>query len=140
MAAQRAAQPTMSATPGFSTPLPRIDSIAAATSAVESSNLQWAVIGVNYLLQKSFETHADTSVNTVLQLEQQPRMLHALCDLLDLLNPATVFLENELDVSVPYHQLLESEHNGHTWNMQLVCSTDSSFKVLFEVDLNACDL
>jgi hypothetical protein len=106
-----------------------VTDFASASNALCSNNIQQVVKGVNFVLQKSFEANQDSSTSTVVQLENQPRLLYAISDLLDLLNPAAALLEKEIDTNISYHVLLEEEIDGHAWSTELIGSKIDEFKV-----------
>ncbi len=105
-----------------------VDSISSATNALQSNNINHVVKGLNYLLLKSYDAHNDLSSNAVVQVEDHPRLLHALSDLLDVVNPAVRLLFDEIP-SESYHCMMQDEFDGRLWNVSLLGSDKLEFKV-----------
>lgn len=103
--------------------------ISSAAIALESNNIQQVVKGVNYLLQKSFDANQDQQTSAVVQIENYPRLMHALSDLLDILNPAAALIESEMDSTTTYHMILQQEIDGYCWPTKLVGADNDEIKV-----------
>lgn len=105
-----------------------VDGLHSATRALESNNIATVIKGLNFLLNKSYDPQNDQSVNTVLQLEDHPRLLHALSDLLDVVNPSVRLLFDDI-ATESYHKMMQDEFDGKLWDMTLLGSNKAEFKV-----------
>ncbi len=106
-----------------------IDNLHTAVKAIESNNIAIVIRGLNFILLKSYESNNDANPATVLQLEEHPRLLHALCDLLDVVNPSVKCLFEELP-SQSFHRMMQEEFDGKPWDLNVLSTNKPEFKFL----------
>jgi hypothetical protein len=64
-----------------------IEGINTAIQALDSTNISEVIRGLNFLLQKTYDANEISSSSNVIYLEQFPKLLVALGNLLDVINP-----------------------------------------------------
>jgi hypothetical protein len=65
----------------------KVDNMNNAINLLDSTNVSEVIRGLNYILQKSFEANEITSSSNVIFIEQYPKLLPALSNLLEAINP-----------------------------------------------------
>jgi hypothetical protein len=64
-----------------------IEGINTAIQSLDSTNISEVIRGLNFLLQKTYDANEISSSSNVIYLEQFPKLLMALGNLLEVINP-----------------------------------------------------